>query len=149
MARNDNLAYDVSITANPAAEREQQQAQVKMRKPTQRHHISIQRAVLLMAGALIACGILLASQVQLTKVNDNLSEATAELTLLQSSGSVLDAELQARLSITNIDDYAVNTLGLVKADSSQYEYVNYSHQSKVVAAEGSGQSIWETILSWF
>ncbi len=147
MPNNQNLAYDVSMMTEPALQR---QAQLGMRKPrVHRRRLSLRRTVALMLCAMVASGALLISQVQLTGVSDRLSQANRELELLSNTGALLDAELQARLSVANVEEYARDRLGLVKADNSQMEYVNYAHQSKVVDAVEPEESLWERLLSWF
>ena len=76
-----------------------------------------------------------------------------EITELESEKAYLDFTLESRMSLNEIENYAVNVLGMVKMDSTQVEYIEIESENKVeFSGENFGDKIEEAVqpvLSYF
>lgn len=75
------------------------------------------------------------------------------LSIAQSENVRLNAELSSKLSMSKIENYAENKLGMVKADNFQITYIDRSKGDKIVVSGnrevGSGDSIFLKIKELF
>ncbi|MEG1782456.1 MAG: hypothetical protein RR253_04315 [Oscillospiraceae bacterium] len=69
-----------------------------------------------------------ASQIEAEKVN---------ITQIESEKAYLNFSLESRMSLNSIEEYAVNTLGLVKMESSQTKYVELESENKIEVRDTS------------
>jgi len=67
--------------------------------------------------------LLLFNYLDLTVLTDEVADRQNELTELQSQESLLRTEYEKRLDLRSIEEYAVNTLGMVKTERGQVEYI--------------------------
>lgn len=94
--------------------------------------------------------------VRLDEVNHDYAQLQDEWNIVSSENTRLQMELQSKVSLERVDEYATNVLGMVKQGSYQIEYVDLSGANGVVVADGektdgqsdSSQSIWEKIKSY-
>ena len=62
----------------------------------------------------------------------------------------LNMELEAMVSLKNIEEYATEELGLTKLENSQVSYVTLDEGERVVTASGDqGLRVWERIKEGF
>lgn len=93
--------------------------------------------VLLLSGLLlIFLGAMLYSRVQLDELNHSLEAAQSQLSVAQAESTRLNAEMQARVTLEKVEDYAKNRLGMVKQQSYQVQYVNLAGEDSVVVSQG-------------
>ena len=61
--------------------------------------------------------------------------------------------MESRMSLNEIEDYAVGVLGMVKMDPSQIEYIEIENENKVEWGEGGLtekiEEVVQPILSYF
>ncbi len=125
-----NVAYDLSRfdrrrVVREAVELERQEAQElkkPVRAPMPKARISYMTILSYCAVAAIAIAMLM-SYVGLLELTDQTSTKKEELEVLQNENIRLNAEMEKRYSLGDIEAYATNTLGMVKADRSQVEYI--------------------------
>lgn len=71
------------------------------------------------------------SQAQITLLNGEVESARAELTAAQSTHDYLQASMDAITSRANVEEFAQGTLGMVKADSTQFTYLRLEEESMI------------------
>ena len=90
---------------------------------------------------------------QITEITTDISAVQREITELESEKAYLDFTLESRMSLNEIEDYAVNVLGMVKMDSTQVEYIEIESENMVeFSGENFGDKIEEAVqpvLSYF
>ena len=84
------------------------------------------------------------SRVQLDEVNREISSVENKMELAKSDTIRLNNELNAMISINNVEDFAANQLGMVKVQDYQVVYVDLSAEDQVVMANGESTVINET-----
>lgn len=140
---NNGAAYDLSLfeaQRNGVAVKEKEQkrrnrfevvqpgkityAQLKAeQKECTRFNMKVMAVSLLCFCFLAASVFLFAYTNQLTH---EVSSIETEIEKSQSENTRLTSELDAMVSLSQIDDYAVNKLGMVKMKSSQINYIDVS-----------------------
>ncbi len=76
------------------------------------------------------------SRVQLDEVNREISSVENKIELAQSDQIRLNNELNAMVSINNVEDFAANQLGMIKIQDYQVVYVDLSTQDSIVVVNG-------------
>lgn len=150
MQKNSNLAYDF---ARFEPERKQSVAvekktEIKVVKKTARR-ASPAKIIVMLAAVLAIASMMIYNQVVLTELNDQTTTLNAELEKLQSEKIQKSTELESQMSLKNIEEYAVNNLGLVKMDQSQVEYVDLESGNKVEVKQQQDDSFWGSIKQVF
>lgn len=84
------------------------------------------------------------SRVQLDEVNRDISSVENKMKLAESDTIRLNNELNAMVSMNNVEDFAANKLGMVKVQDYQVVYVDLSSDDRVVVANGETAVINET-----
>lgn len=90
----------------------------------------------------LACAFTLAllfaviyGKVEVTAIYNEISSETKNVEMLQSENVRMKAELDARMSLKSVEEYAENTLGLAKLDKSQINYVQIQSENVVEIPE--------------
>lgn len=96
--------------------------------------------VAVLAGVVI---FMLYSRALLTELNAQISRQNAMLDEYKSESTRLSAELESKISLRNVEDYATQTLGMYAMDKGQVSYVNLCEGDKI---ELTNQSPKMTIL---
>ena len=118
--KNAGQAYDLSLFEN----REPKMRVIKNEKPQPKKKGAPAGKVLLAAIAICVTGL-----------GDQLSTAKDDLATLTSTTKQLDMQLETRMSLKNVEQYASTQLGLVRVDSKQVEYVDLEQQNKIEVSE--------------
>ncbi|MBC3517051.1 hypothetical protein H8K20_11665 [Neobittarella massiliensis] len=129
--KNAGQAYDLSLFEN----REPKMRVIKNEKPQPKKKGAPAGKVLLAAIAICVTGLMIYSRVVLTELGDQLSTAKDNLATLTSTTKQLDMQLETRMSLKNVEQYASTQLGLVRVDSKQVEYVDLEQQNKIEVSE--------------
>ncbi len=95
----------------------------------------------LKAAAVLAvfCAIwmgLLVMQAQCETISGQIVDLREKMDIADGEYVRLTAELNSKMSAEKIEDYAVNELGMVKAESYQINYIDLSEGDKVVVSGG-------------
>jgi cell division protein FtsL len=88
-------------------------------------------------------------QVQLTELNQQISDAKAQLAEQQSVYTQLEMKVDSSISTTVVEDYAKNNLSMSKATNSQKEFVQLSDTDKAEVTLSKDKNIFETIAESF
>jgi hypothetical protein len=76
------------------------------------------------------------SRVQLDEINREISAVENKMELAKSDSIKINNELNAIVSINNVENYAANNLGMVKVQDYQVVYVDLSAEDYVAKANG-------------
>ncbi len=93
-------------------------------------------AVIMACVFAVAVGIV-ASYMQLAALNLENSKLRSEIAQLQSDENALNAKKEQIYNLAFVEDYAQNTLGMVKMDKSQIHYLEMDNGDKMVLAQAS------------
>ncbi|MBC2872325.1 hypothetical protein KQI11_10650 [Acetanaerobacterium sp. MSJ-12] len=124
-------AYDLSLFEN----REPRMRVIKNEKPLPQKKSTPAAKILLAAVIVILAGMMLYSRVQLVELGDDLRAAKTELESTRSETTRLNMQVESKMSLAHVEEYAQNTLGLVKVDNQQVEYVSLNQENKVYVAK--------------
>ena len=89
------------------------------------------------------------SRAQLNEMGSKVNSATKELEILKSENIRLQTELEEKISLKNVEEYATVELGMEKMDASQVEYVTLTSGNQVEITEESDSSVWQKIKNFF
>ncbi len=99
--------------------------------------------VAVLAGVVIS---MLYSRALLTELNAKISRQNALLDEYKSESTRLSAELESKISLRNVEDYATQTLGMYAVDKGQVTYVNLCDGDKIeLTSESPKQTLLDRI----
>ena len=84
--------------------------------------------------------LMLYSQAVLATINEDIGVKNDELNTLTGEYTRLQTELEAKISLKNIEEYAATTLGMTKVGQDQVQYVNVEQGESVTLYSSSGES---------
>lgn len=128
--RDREAAQKPKIVRRPAPTAEQLRAQQKAAFRQVVKVFSVSALVLLLFAVRLYGGA------QLDEERHTYTELQAQLTAAESENTRLEMELQSRVSLDRVEEYATSVLGMVKQGSYQIEYVDLSEADGVVVAGG-------------
>lgn len=140
------VAYNGSAApkVKPAPQRRPQLELVKKTAQTaaqvrQQTAADTKRAIKIMCIAvaiLMFMAMAIYSRVQLDEINREISSVENKMELAESDTIKLNNELNSIVSINNVENYAINELGMVKVQDYQVVYVDLSANDYVAKANG-------------
>ncbi len=89
------------------------------------------------------------SRAQLNEMSAKVNSVTKELETLKSENIRLQTELEDRISLKNVEEYATVELGMEKMDASQVEYVTLTDGNQVEITEENDGSVWQKVKNFF
>lgn len=148
-------AYDLSlfepqvVTSTATAPKRQPDAppplrQVK-RKPQSRAQTDAQaalyrrrmfKALSVSLCMLVFVAAIIYTRVQADEAQREITKLQKNITAIQSENVRLNMELSSKISMDKVEDYAENTLGMVKAENYQITYIDLSEGDEVVLSGG-------------
>ncbi len=90
--------------------------------------------------AMVILAVVFASlygRVQIAQLNSDINEATARLEELTSEKVRMEAELDGQMSLSQVEEIALDELGMVKPDNSQVTYLKVQQANKIQTPEKS------------
>ena len=85
--------------------------------------------------ALLLLAPVVYGQVKVKEVTTDITEANQEYDIVLNEQKRMQSELESKMSITNVEDYAEQVLGLQKLDQSQIEYLQLQTDDIVAIPE--------------
>ncbi len=76
------------------------------------------------------------SRVRLDEINRDISAVEKQIELAKSDTVKLQNELNAIVSINNVEEYAANELGMTKVQDYQVYYIDMSSEDRVAVVNG-------------
>lgn len=132
-----NLAYDLSLFEENSSRSKRQNNVVKIPKKTQKvstkKKLNFATTALTFFSTAIVVSIIammIVSQIQLAELTDDINDANKVLDEKNSLYTQLQMKLESDLSLTTVENYAKNNLGMKKISPNQVEYINLSHGDK-------------------
>lgn len=89
------------------------------------------------------------SKAALSEVNLKISNETQALSDAQSINTALSNQLSGSVSLENVEQYAVNELGMQKVSASQERYVEMNTGNMTETAKNDNDNIFVTVQDWF
>ncbi len=89
---------------------------------------------------------LLYSNAQLTEQVGEIEKLADELVLLESEYAYQSFDMERRTSLSEVEEYAIRELGLVKSDSSKIEYIYLNSENQLLVNE-EPLAAWQQALS--
>ena len=145
IATRDSAAYKRYNEKLPAVTAESKSSLQLAKPPKKRRRKSLRRSVILsILAAVGASAYILYCQMQLPQLSDNLSE-------MQAENVSLTTKKMNSMDMTEVEQHAVNDLGMVKMDNSQIEYVELTRPDAVTVAhsEHSLENVVSGLTEWF
>lgn len=150
-----NVAYDLSmyealLEPKPQKETKQQSKTVKIKnKYAFKNFVNILSIAVIVS---LIVGVIY-TNAAITQTTNKIAQTQNAITELESEKAYLEFTLESRMSLDEIEDYAVNVLGMVKMDSSQVEYVEIESENKTEFSEDKLadkiEEAVEPVLSYF
>lgn len=155
---NGNIAYDLSLFDDTARERVKEptgpipKIVKRVRKSDKQlgieaHRVNAKafRIVSIVCLLLFAVGALTVARAQLTEKTDELAKAQSRYSVASSEHTRLDMELNALVSLDNVETYARDVLGMTKQEKYQVEYVDLSVKNKLILSEIEEKGFFEKV----
>ncbi len=138
----DNLAYDLSLFENRERKAKPAPKQLPKVLPQSRLRIGLMAFGRICAGifvGLVLCAGIY-SRVALTEAVADIGVAKAKLEQLQNENTRLNVQLDSKVSIKSIEQYAAGTLGLSRAEKYQINYITLSGDDKIETNQHNSDS---------
>jgi cell division protein FtsL len=155
---SSNNAYDISVFEDENLENQDlhkknkvvkiPKKKIEQAKRRKRNPLKLTVSFLFSAVVVAVVGMIIYSQVQLTELNQKISEAQETLENSQSEYTQMQMNVDAKYTTSIIEKYAQDKLGMTKANSSQKEFVDLSSGDKAKVIEKEDKSIFDTIVDW-
>lgn len=145
MRTNSNLAY--KLPKEQQQVRRPQIVAVPKAKPAVKTASPVK--VLLFLTVIIALSFsVMYNRAQLTEMSAKVNAASKQLEEIKSENIRLQTELEDRMSLKNVEEYAAVELGMERLDPSQIEYVTLPKDTPQ-ETEQPDDSIWQKIKNFF
>ena len=140
-ASRDSMAYQQQYEERFPVEREQARQLRVAPTPRRRKRAGIRPSVMgcVMVLAVTAVYILFC-QMQLTELSAAVGEQNDRMNELSAENVSLTTKQMNSMNMDEVEEYAVNNLGMVKMDNSQIEYVELTNPDTVTVAD-NGMSL--------
>lgn len=155
---SSNNAYDISVFEDENFENQDlhkknkvvkiPKKKIEQAKRRKRNPLKLTVSFLFSTVVVAVVGMIIYSQVQLTELNQKISEAQETLENSQSEYTQMQMNVDAKYTTSIIEEYAQDKLGMTKANSSQKEFVDLSSGDKAKIVEKEDKSIFDTIVDW-
>ncbi len=155
---SSNNAYDISVFEDENLENQDlhkknkvvkiPKKKIEQAKRRKRNPLKLTVSFLFSAVVVAVVGMIIYSQVQLTELNQKISEAQETLENSQSEYTQMQMNVDAKYTTSIIEEYAQDKLGMTKANISQKEFVDLSSGDKAKIVEKEDKSIFDTIVDW-
>lgn len=109
---------------------------------------SVLSIILVSALAVVMLGTVIYSLDRRNTIYNKVSELNSELNLAEAENVRLQSELDGKMSVRNVEDYAENVLGMQKIDSSQIQYIEIQ-TNDVVSIPEQDEGLFSKIKRFF
>lgn len=163
MSYKSNVAYDFSLFA-PEEEPEVIEEQPKVKKVVKKRKAAASKAVkpatvvkwvFMSLFVMLSLVSIMIGNIKITQLNDEITSTQKKLDTARSVQVSLNSKLESRMSLANVEEYAVDKLGLVKVQPYQIKYVHLTDTDKVEVSEddsgvtGFFKHIYDSVLEYF
>ena len=117
------------------------QTATQIRQQTTADTKRIIKVMLIAVTILMFMAIAIYSRVQLDEINREIKSVENKIELAESDSIRINNQLNSIISINNVEDYAMNELGMVKVQDYQVVYVDLSAEDYVAKANGKDTNL--------
>ena len=152
IATRDSAAYKRYNEKLPAVKAESKSSLQLAKSPKKRRRKSLRRSVILsILAAVGASAYILYCQMQLTQLTAEVSKQSDNLSEMQAENVSLTTKKMNSMDMTEVEQHAVDDLGMVKMDNSHIEYVELTRPDVVTVAhsEHSLENVVSGLTEWF
>ena len=146
-----SAAYDLSQfdTDERAQKRVQKRAKagIKMHKVSVAKTGSSLRTIFTIAFAALLAFAIINSKATISEISTQISAMTEKLDEAKSENASLQAKLDNMVTLSKVDEIAVNELGLQKTSKNQVHYISIYDRTMVQAAENNG-NVFTALKNW-
>ena len=133
-----SAAPELDISAPEVEERPNERVSIRSKtKAVNRQGISLFAVAGWACVAVLAVALLM-SYIELNTLSNQSYELSSELTELQAEEARLVIEYESTFRLDEVEEYAVNMLGMTRADSDQIKYLDNRTEDKAVVLDGNG-----------
>ncbi len=144
------MKYDTNLAYQLPKEQEVKQPKiVRVPKAKSVKQTSPIKVLFFMAVVLFMTFSVMYSRAELTELSAQVNSVTKQYEELQSENIRLTTELEERISLENVEEYAATELGLEKLDPAQVEYVTLTEGNMLEIKEEVDPTIWDSIQNFF
>ena len=148
-----STAYDLSLFDTSARKKEEPRAEKapELKVATSSAAKAGRPVVLAVIAAVFLTSfvLLLYSKATLSELNLRIANETEVLRSAQSINTALNNQLSGSVSLDNVEQYAVNNLGMQKINASQEKYVEMNTGTMTEKAGDENGNIFVGIRDWF
>ena len=148
-----STAYDLSLFDTSARKKEEPRAEKapELKVATSSAAKAGRPVVLAVIAAvfLTVFVLFLYSKATLSELNLRIANETEALRSAQSINTALNNQLSGSVSLDNVEQYAVNNLGMQKINASQEKYVEMNTGTMTEKAGDENGNIFVGIMDWF
>lgn len=101
------------------------------------------QAALIFVAALAMFAMVVYANMRLTELSDEVSQQQQEYQRLLDSSNRMKVQLEEKISLRNVEEYATETLGMSQMESYQVSYVNLGEQNRVEVFMSAKPSLWQ------
>jgi cell division protein FtsL len=138
------LNSSVAPKLNPAPQRKPALELVKktrktaaqMRQQTTEDTKRVFKTMCIATAIFLFMALAILSRIQLDEINREIATVESKMELAESDAIKINNELNAIVSINNVEDYAANQLGMVKVQDFQVVYIDLSAEDYVAKVNG-------------
>ena len=143
-------AYDVSALAAPKVK---QPPELRVLHNDQHKQAMLNRGravrgVLLFALVMLVFSVIVYNNMVLTELNEELATARREYEQLMDENGRMQVELEGKMSLRNIEQYAAEQMGMSKMEAYQIQYVDLGGDNKCEVLIPQKQGFWQQINNW-
>ena len=147
MAKIHNLAYDYNSFEDEVSVADRE-IEHKKNTAAEKKFFSIRFVILCTIVCTLLC-VMIYEKVQISGLCAEQTQLQNQLNELQDGNTSLESELAQKTSMTKVEEYARNELGLIKLEKSQIEYVEVNNEAVANVIEQKDQSVFVRIKNWF
>jgi cell division protein FtsL len=129
MART-NTAYKHEEQQQHSVAR-QKKPNISMTRTAKKSNISTIKVVLAAVSVLMLLFSVIYGKGETNKLYSEISDLNTKVEMLQSEKVRMQSEIEEKMTLKNVEDYAENVLGLKKLDKSQIEYIKIQSEDVV------------------
>ena len=146
----NNAAYDLSVYERaPQTQRQPDTQKRPAPKPQPAKQFSVVKFMFTaFVAAFLLCVILNGNAAQNAEFMEQ-SEISSQIAQLSEENARLQAQLETKTSLKNVEDYAENVLGLQKIDTAQMEYVELESTNVINVVEKEDKGVFVDLKNWF
>lgn len=154
MSRNSSVAYDFDRFSPQKQEQKNNVVQLPVERRQAKKQSSGAAARFLRNAAVCAVcfvmfGSLIYNEMTINELNTNIQKSSAQLERAKSEYIQLEMAAASRMTLEEIERYAIDVLGMQKLQNHQITYIRMSDKDKIEVLAKNDLSVWGEIKAWF